>query len=123
MLSVPPMHAQGGDEYISVLTKAVSGCKAFVLICSTTYGDTQFTKAEFNLANSEKKVCITQGLMREAFLWYAVSPAHSSPPSHCQVIIPVLHSGTYPPSELKVECMHMHGATRVLHMMRCMGLC
>ncbi len=82
MLSVPPpMHAQGGDEYISVLTEAVSGCKAFVLICSTTYGNTQFTKAEFNLANSEKKVCITQGLMREAFLWwYVVSPAHSSPP-------------------------------------------
>jgi hypothetical protein len=74
------MYAQGGDEYISVLTEAVSGCKAFVLICSTTYGSTQFTKAEFNLANSEKKVCITQGLMREAFLWYSVSPAHSSPP-------------------------------------------
>ena len=67
-----PPH-QGGDQFPDIIQGAVLNCKAFVAICSTSYGSTKYTKMEFTLAHSEGKT-----------------------------IIPVYHSGAWPPPALKL---------------------
>eukprot|EP00955_Chlamydomonas_euryale_P073801 361845-Chlamydomonas_euryale.AAC.5 len=66
----------GGGDWLQDLTEAVRGCVAFVPILSETYGDpdkSQFTYAEFKMAHQERKV-----------------------------IIPVFHSGRWPPKSLEL---------------------
>ena len=64
---------QGGDQFPDIIQDAVRNCTAFVAICSTSYGSTPFTKMEYTLAYNKGKT-----------------------------IIPVYHSGTWPPSALEL---------------------
>jgi hypothetical protein len=61
----------GADSWMSVIQAGVSGCTAFVVLCSPTYGDaavSQWTQREFMQAVNEGKL-----------------------------LLPVWHSGAYPP--------------------------
>jgi ankyrin repeat protein len=67
---------EGGDEWASTIQAAVVGCKAFVVVCSRTYGDemvSTWTWREFQLADKLKKL-----------------------------ILPVWHSGPYPPEAVQI---------------------
>lgn len=67
---------QGGSNWLRVITRAVRSCTAFVPVISTTYGDEKespFTYQEYIMAREEKKI-----------------------------IVPVYHSGRFPPSDLRL---------------------
>ena len=67
---------QGGDNWPSTIQKAVEDCKAFVVLCSPTYGDAKkspWTKRELDMAVNENKV-----------------------------LLAVWHSGPYPPPAAKI---------------------
>ena len=72
----------GGDIWHDTIQAAVEHCKAFVAVCSPTYGDSeqsQWTKAEAVLATECRKK-----------------------------IIPVWHSGPYPPAGLRLAFTSLH---------------
>ncbi|PNH03326.1 Serine/threonine-protein phosphatase 6 regulatory ankyrin repeat subunit A [Tetrabaena socialis] len=72
---------EGGQQWADQIQDAVLECKVFVAVCSSEYGDTEWTKREYQLADNSKKI-----------------------------IIPLWHSGTYPPKRLAI---FMGGLQRV----------
>ena len=62
-----------------MLQNAILGCKAFVPLCSDSYGDSKYTKLEFNFAFNESKP-----------------------------MIPIYHSGSYPPKALAMKFSNMN---------------
>ena len=67
---------QGGSNWVHKIQEALLGCTAFIVLCSPTYGDPEispWTSAELILARGENKL-----------------------------IIPVWHSGPYPPPAVKL---------------------
>jgi hypothetical protein len=64
---------QGGDEWPDTISNGVRNCKAFVVLCSRTYGDTVWTKREIVMADNLQKP-----------------------------LIPVYHSGVYPPPAVEI---------------------
>ena len=64
---------QGGEEWPDIIQCGVQRCKAMVVLCSPTYGDTVWTKREFGMADNLRKL-----------------------------LIPVWHSGPYPPAAVAI---------------------
>ena len=67
---------QGGSSWPTTIQKGVEDCKAFVVLCSATYGDaavSPWTKRELELADNLKKP-----------------------------LLPVWHSGPYPPKPVAI---------------------
>ena len=46
---------EGGDDWPDTIQRGVRECKAFVVLCSPTYGDTLWTKREIVMADNLKK--------------------------------------------------------------------
>jgi hypothetical protein len=77
---------QGGSSWPNTIQQGVEDCKAFVVLCSETYGDeavSPWTKRELVLADNLKKP-----------------------------LIPVWHSGPYPP---KAVAIYLGGTQRIPH--------
>jgi hypothetical protein len=73
---------QGGSSWTTTIQNGVEGCRAFVVLCSETFGNaavSPWTKRELELADSLKKP-----------------------------LIPVWHSGTYPPPAVKIFLSGVH---------------
>ncbi|KAL6764560.1 hypothetical protein V8C86DRAFT_3128782 [Haematococcus lacustris] len=71
----------GGQSWAAQIQAAVLACDVFVPLCSRTYGATKWTRRELHLADAEDRP-----------------------------IIPVWHSGDYPPKELAI---YLSGVQRV----------
>ena len=72
---------QGGDNWVDTIQNAIEECKAFVIMCSPTYGHPEqspWTKRELDMAVNEKKV-----------------------------LLPVWHNGPYPPPNTKLTLSGM----------------
>jgi hypothetical protein len=66
-----------GDEWPLVIQQGVDNCKAFIALCSASYGDgavSKWTRQEYHLADNEKKV-----------------------------MLHVWHSGAWPPPAIKIS--------------------
>jgi hypothetical protein len=75
---------QGGSSWATTIQKGVEDCKAFVILCSPTYGDpvdSPWTKRELELADGLKKP-----------------------------LIPVWHSGVFPPHAVSIS---LQGTQRI----------
>jgi hypothetical protein len=75
---------KGGDSWPATIQKAVQNCKAFVILCSPTYGHAElspWTERELVLADNLKKP-----------------------------LLPVWHSGPYPPPAVAI---HLSGKQRI----------
>eukprot|EP01116_Phalansterium_solitarium_P002468 TRINITY_DN1251_c0_g1_i2.p1 TRINITY_DN1251_c0_g1~~TRINITY_DN1251_c0_g1_i2.p1 ORF type:complete len:371 (-),score=36.43 TRINITY_DN1251_c0_g1_i2:158-1270(-) len=79
---------EGGQGWAETIQKAVKGCKAFIPVCSPDYGNTPWTKRELQMADNNRKY-----------------------------ILPVWHSGDYPPSAIEI---FLGGTQRIPGGNRCM---
>ncbi|GLC45467.1 hypothetical protein PLESTB_000317200 [Pleodorina starrii] len=64
---------EGGAEWSREIQQAVAQCQVFIMMCSPGYGENKWSFNEFQMADNEKKA-----------------------------IIPIWHSGAYPPDTLKI---------------------
>ena len=64
---------KGGQSWAARIQDAVRRCEALVVLCSPTYGDTQWTFRELQLADNHRKP-----------------------------IVPVWHSGPFPPPSVEI---------------------
>ncbi|KAL6756858.1 TIR domain-containing protein [Haematococcus lacustris] len=64
---------EGGASWVQAIDMAITDCQVFIPVCSETYGDTKWTVRELHAADEAKKK-----------------------------ILPLWHSGNYPPKEVKL---------------------
>jgi hypothetical protein len=62
-----------GEDWANAIKKAIVGCEVFVVLCSSTYGETKWTLREFQQADKLNKP-----------------------------IIPIWHSGVFPPDAIEI---------------------
>jgi hypothetical protein len=74
---------QGGQDWTDKIQSAIMDCTAVIALCSTTYGDTKWTKREFGLCDNLGKP-----------------------------ILPVWHSGIFPPASLALQMSTMQRVPR-----------